>query len=59
MLAALVLDGPADFGVTKPAITKWTEKPRVLCEPIDVLVTVKGAGVGKMYKVLSGASVPE
>jgi type I restriction enzyme S subunit len=42
------LTGPADFGVTKPAITKWTEKPRVLCEPMDVLVTVKGAGVGKI-----------
>lgn len=42
------LTGPADFGVTKPAITKWTEKPRVLCKPMDVLVTVKGAGVGKI-----------
>lgn len=42
------LTGPADFGPTKPAITKWTEKPRVFCEPMDVLVTVKGAGVGKV-----------
>lgn len=42
------LTGPADFGVMKPAITKWTETPRVLCEPMDVLVTVKGAGVGKI-----------
>ena len=42
------LTGPADFGVTKPKITKWTEKPRVICEPMDVLVTVKGAGVGKI-----------
>jgi type I restriction enzyme S subunit len=42
------LTGPADFGATKPAITKWTETPKVLCEPMDVLVTVKGAGVGKI-----------
>ena len=42
------LTGPADFGTVKPNITKWTEKPRVICEPMDVLVTVKGAGVGKI-----------
>jgi type I restriction enzyme, S subunit len=42
------LTGPADFGVVKPTITKWTEKPRVTCEPMDVLVTVKDAGVGKI-----------
>jgi type I restriction enzyme S subunit len=42
------LTGPADFGATRPVITKWTEKPRVFCEPMDVLVTVKGAGVGKV-----------
>lgn len=42
------LTGPADFGRIKPLITKWSEKPRVTCEPSDVLVTVKGAGVGKV-----------
>ena len=42
------LTGPADFGVLKPIIAKWTEKPRATCEPMDVLVTVKGAGVGKI-----------
>lgn len=42
------LTGPADFGIMKPHITKWTENPRVICEPMDVLVTVKGAGVGKI-----------
>jgi type I restriction enzyme S subunit len=42
------LTGPADFGTVKPKITKWTEKPKVTCEPLDVLVTVKGAGVGKI-----------
>lgn len=42
------LTGPADFGLKQPVVTKWTEHPRVLCEPFDVLVTVKGAGVGKL-----------
>jgi type I restriction enzyme S subunit len=41
------LTGPADFGERCPHITKWTEKPKAWCEPGDVLVTVKGAGVGK------------
>lgn len=42
------LTGPADFGPNMPTITKWTEWPKVCCEPSDVLVTVKGAGVGKV-----------
>lgn len=41
------LTGPADFGETYPTITKWTEKPKAWSMPGDVLVTVKGAGVGK------------
>jgi len=42
------LTGPADFGGLYPSVTKWTEKPKAWCEPSDVLVTVKGAGVGKV-----------
>lgn len=42
------LTGPADFGLIQPAITRWTEKPKVTCEPGDILITVKGAGVGKV-----------
>ena len=41
------LTGPADFGETVPTISKWTKKPKTFSEPGDVLVTVKGAGVGK------------
>jgi type I restriction enzyme S subunit len=41
------LTGPADFGTVRPLITKWTDRPKAWCEPGDVLVTVKGAGVGK------------
>lgn len=42
------LTGPADFGTNHPTVTKWTENPKAWCEPGDVLVTVKGAGVGKI-----------
>ena len=41
------LTGPADFGDTTAVISKWTDRPKVLAHPGDVLVTVKGAGVGK------------
>src|SRR5437867_1963703 len=42
------LTGPADFGWLYPTISKWTEIPKAFSEPGDVLVTVKGAGVGKV-----------
>jgi len=42
------LTGPDDFGKVRSMIRKWTEKPKAWCEPSDVLVTVKGAGVGKV-----------
>lgn len=41
------LTGPADFGDITPKITKWTSVPKVFASSDDVLVTVKGAGVGK------------
>lgn len=41
------LTGPADFGETYPRVTKWTNSPKVFAKSSDVLVTVKGAGVGK------------
>jgi hypothetical protein len=41
------LTGPADFGLMYPSVTKWTNKAKAWCEPGDILVTVKGAGVGK------------
>lgn len=42
------ITGPADFGSKYPIISKWTESPKVFCAPGDVLLTVKGAGVGKV-----------
>jgi type I restriction enzyme S subunit len=42
------LTGPADFGSEHPIVTKSTTKPKVIAKDGDVLVTVKGAGVGKV-----------
>src|SRR5690606_18717022 len=42
------LTGPSDFGHAFPKISRWTEKPGATCEPGDILVTVKGSGVGKI-----------
>lgn len=42
------LTGPSDFGQQKAIATRWTQKPDALCAPGDILVTVKGAGVGKI-----------
>jgi len=41
------LTGPADFGIAHPIPTKWTENPKVVARLHDLLLTVKGAGIGK------------
>jgi type I restriction enzyme S subunit len=42
------LTGPADFGSRMPEIKRWTQTPKSTAMPGDVLLTVKGAGVGKI-----------
>lgn len=42
------LTGPADFGTLHPTVSKWTEHPQALAQEGDILITVKGAGVGKL-----------
>ena len=42
------LTGPSDFGKKSPVPTRWTEHPKVTAEPGDILITVKGSGVGKL-----------
>lgn len=42
------LTGPADFGSMVPEIKRWTQTPKTMALPGDVLLTVKGAGVGKI-----------
>ncbi|HQU30642.1 MAG: restriction endonuclease subunit S [Planctomycetia bacterium] len=40
--------GPADFGNCFPSVSKWTIYPKAIAKKNDVLITVKGAGVGKI-----------
>ncbi|MCB1104690.1 MAG: restriction endonuclease subunit S [Cephaloticoccus sp.] len=42
------LTGPSDFGPIHPIISKWTEHPKIKARSGDILVTVKGSGVGKI-----------
>jgi type I restriction enzyme, S subunit len=44
------LTGPSDFIDGKIKVTKYTEKPKVVCEEGDILLTVKGSGTGKIIK---------
>lgn len=41
------LTGPSDFGAENPVPTRWTDQPKVTALPGDILLTVKGSGVGK------------
>ncbi|OGO79470.1 MAG: hypothetical protein A2Y23_07115 [Clostridiales bacterium GWB2_37_7] len=45
------ITGPADFGLLHPVITKFTNEPKVLAKQGDILITVKGSGVGKLNVV--------
>lgn len=42
------LTGPSDFGAKFPHVSKWTTSPKSFSAPGDVLLTVKGVGVGKV-----------
>lgn len=42
------ITGPSDFGEIHPSISKWTEFPKVKAKKDDILLTVKGSGVGKI-----------
>lgn len=42
------LTGPSDFGLLNPVVTKWTEHPKRMAKRGDILITVKGSGVGKI-----------
>ncbi|MDE4907217.1 restriction endonuclease subunit S [Methanogenium marinum] len=41
------ITGPIDFGEKYPIISKWTDKPKTISKKNNILVTVKGAGLGK------------
>ena len=40
--------GPADFGIRNPTPSRWTSTDRAVATKNDILLTVKGAGVGKI-----------
>ena len=42
------LTGPADFGERFATFTKWTIKPKVMAQKEDILIAVKGSGLGKV-----------
>ena len=42
------LTGPADFSHLNPIVSKWTEHPKRTAIENDILITVKGSGVGKV-----------
>ena len=48
------ITGPADFGEVHPIISKWTNKPKVIALDNDILITVKGAGLGKLNIIKDG-----
>ena len=39
--------GPAEFGERSPIASRWTHEKRAVARRDDVLLTVKGAGIGK------------
>ena len=41
------ITGPAEFKDRRPSPTKWTTERRAIARAGDVLITVKGSGVGK------------
>jgi type I restriction enzyme S subunit len=41
------ITGPADFSEVYPIVKRWTNRPKVFAGLGDILITVKGAGVGK------------
>lgn len=42
------ITGPSDFGLIQATASRWTETPDVMCSSGDILITVKGAGVGRV-----------
>jgi type I restriction enzyme S subunit len=42
------LTGPADFQSGSIVVSKFTSSPKAMCQPDDILVTVKGDGAGSI-----------
>ena len=44
------LTGPSDFEDGSIEVTKYTTAPKSMCQPGDILITVKGSGTGQMVR---------
>lgn len=42
------ITGPAEFGIIHPTYSKYTNERRAIAEKGDILITCKGAGLGKL-----------
>lgn len=42
------ITGPAEFGIIHPIYSKYTNERRAIAEKGDILITCKGAGLGKL-----------
>ncbi len=51
------LTGPADFPNGRVIISKYTERPKVMCREGDIVVTVKGSGCGRIARVFVNACI--
>ena len=51
------LTGPSNFGKIYPTYARWSPYPKVLAYPDDILITVKGSGVGKINMLNTKASI--
>ncbi len=49
------ITGPSDFGPKHPVATRWTSSPKVFANRGDILITVKGSGLGSV-NILDTAS---
>jgi type I restriction enzyme, S subunit len=43
-----LLNGPAEFGEQHPVEVQWTNLPKKLCQPGDILICVRGATAGRL-----------
>jgi len=43
-----LLNGPAEFGVRRPTVAKWTTSPTKVCQVGDILTCVRGNTTGRL-----------
>jgi hypothetical protein len=51
------LTGPSDFGDLHPLPTRWTDRPKVIAQPGDILITVSEKNTGRPFPYLRNTNV--